>query len=105
MTEKIFERLNLGALAGMLLYGTSPDEHNTTAISYDQQLKQADAELTKQIDGILNSHGSEEIQEAVFHHQATVSLVYFELGMKAGVALYRQLQEGLSELSLQGMKK
>ena len=40
----------------------------------------------------MESGLDDEIQVALYHFLAKANPVYFELGMKAGVALYRGLQ-------------
>ena len=92
MHEKIFERVNLSALAESLIYDVH-DENKSDA-SPEQRLKAVESELIEQLDQLLETSKSEEAQEAVFQYQAMANPIYFELGMKAGAMLYHQLLEG-----------
>ena len=93
MHEKIFERVNLSVLAESLIYGVHNE--NKFDASYNQRIKAAEIELVKQLDQLLETSKSEEVQEIVFQYQAMTNPIYFELGMKAGAMIYRQLFEGV----------
>jgi len=55
--------------------------------------------LQQQIDGLgLEPRTNEEAQDIISGYQAKISPIYFELGMKAGAKLYRELVEGGAEL-------
>lgn len=104
MLEQILERVGFDVLSEMLLFGSIPEEQAILGASYEARLKAAEVRLSEQLEGLhLESELDEDIQEAVYLLQAKVSPIYFELGMKAGVALYRSLQDELStEVHMEG---
>ena len=94
MTEKVFERVNLSILSEVLLYGNVPEEQ-TESVSCEEKLKAAEAEMQQQLADLgLEPRANEEVQDVINGHQVTIGPIYFELGMRAGVKLYRALVEG-----------
>ena len=96
MVDKIFERIDLGVLSEMLLYGNMPEEQ-AIGLSCEARLKAAETELLEQLKALRLGPGPEEdVQEAVVLFMIKAGPIYMELGMKAGVALYRSLQGEMS---------
>lgn len=94
MLGKIYQRLDLSTLSEALLYGSSPDDCDATDAAPEQRLKSAESELLELLGALLpDKQLSEEVQEALFDYQAKVNPVFFELGLRAGAALQRKLQE------------
>ena len=93
MLEKILESVDLGALSETLLYGHASEEQSALGASYKARIKAAEGELQAQLGALpLEPSLDDDILEAFYHFLAKANPVYFELGMKAGVALYRNLQ-------------
>jgi len=96
MLDTILERMNLGALSETLLYGHEPEEQVAFGVSCEERLKDAESELLEQLEDLNLEQGLvEDTQEAVDLYLSKVNPIYFELGMKAGVALYRSLLDEL----------
>ena len=95
MYKGIFERVNLSALAESLIYGTCVE--NSSNDDYEQRMKTVESELAEQLDQLLSNDTAEEVQEIVFQFFSMANGIYFELGMKAGAMLQRQLLEGLPD--------
>ena len=94
MISDMFERLDTGVLAELLLFGTS------TSVASDDTCEQRMRESTKEFLESYNALGldpelSEDITNIFYQHQGDTNDIYFELGIKAGIALYRKLVEGL----------
>jgi len=97
MIDKILDRIDLGTLSESLLYGDVFSK--TTVASCEDRLKGVETELQEQLQALcMEEPQNEDVQDIAFQHQARVAPLYFELGMKAGVTLYRQLAEGVSEV-------
>ena len=93
MTETIPSSINLAALSEILLYGSLHEDNLIMPASYDQRIKTAENALLQQLDSMrMPSPLDDDVRDAVLQHLTTVSLVYFELGMKAGAALFGGLQ-------------
>ena len=92
MYDKIFERVNLSALAESLIYGVYNE--NKSDLSHEQRMKTIESELTIWLDAYLEPNTSEDAQDAFFQLLAMANAVYFELGMKAGAVLNGQLSAG-----------
>ena len=93
MFDKLFE-LNLGILSEVFLYGDMPEGQADLA-SCEEKLKAAESEMQQQLEDLnLESQINEEVEDVINGHQAKISPIYFELGMRAGAKLYRELVEG-----------
>jgi len=98
MLDQLFDRVDLGVLSEVLLYGEVP-EGSTDSVSCEEKLKAAEGEMQKQLDEMdLERRTNEEVQDIFSGFQANIGPIYFELGMRAGVRLYRVLVEGESEI-------
>jgi len=94
MLNQLFERVDLCILSEVLLYGALPEEQEAS-LSCEKRLKAAESELQQQMDGLgLEPRANEEVQDVFNGYQIKVNPIYFELGMRAGVKLYRALVEG-----------
>ena len=87
IVSQIFERIDLRILSETLLYGSVPEEPTTFGASCEERIRATENELLAQLELAAN----EDVQEAVFLCMTKVNPIYFELGMKAGFALYRSL--------------
>ena len=95
MSNRISERVDLGALSEQLLFGCLPEKQATAFnISWEPKLKDAERELLEQLECLsLEAELNEEIQDIIYLFLAMAGPVYFELGMKAGAALACSLEE------------
>jgi len=93
MISEMFERLDTGVVTELLLYGTS-----TSVASEDtceQRLQESTQQFLESYKALgLDPHLAEDITDIFYAHQGDTNAIYFELGMKAGIALYRKLVEG-----------
>jgi len=97
MIKTLLERVDLSILSEVLLYGDVPEEQADPA-SCEDKLKAAESEMQQQLDDLaLEPRTNEEAQDIISGYQAKISPIYFELGMMAGVKLYRALVEGETE--------
>jgi len=95
MISEMFERLNLPALVELLRFGTSDPQLVSTG-TYEQRLRDSEKEFLEKFGAFgLDTQLSENIMNVLFSHQGDTNDIYFELGMKVGIALYRKLVEGL----------
>lgn len=93
MVKKIFEYVDLGILSEALLYGCLSENFTSSSATYEQRLKSAEDALLEQLKELqLDSKLDDDVQDIIFQHLVRVNPIYFELGMKAGVAFYRKLQ-------------
>jgi len=91
MTNKPFERINLSILSEILLFGSVPIEQ-ADAASCEERLKIAESDAQSQLDDLdLETQPNRDVRDIVSGYQARISAIYFELGMKSGVKLYREL--------------
>ena len=91
MADKIFERMNLGILSEVLLFGFVPEGQADT-MSCEERLRVAESEVQTKLDDLdLEAQQNREVQDIISWHQARISAIYFEMGMKSGVKLYREL--------------
>ena len=94
MISQMFERLDTGVLSELLLYGTS-----TSVASDDtceQRMRESTKEFLEKYNALgLDPHLAEDITDIFYVHQGETNDIYFEVGMKAGIALYRKLVEGI----------
>jgi len=96
MFDQLFERVGLGVLSEALLYGEMPDGQ-ADSMSCEERLRAAECEMQQQLDDMgLEPQANEDVQEIISGYQAKISSIYFELGMRAGVKLYRALVEGMT---------
>ena len=86
MIIRIFERIDLSVLSETLLFGSVPEGPAAPGASCEERIRAAEDELLARLEA------DEDAQEAVFLCMTKVCPIYFELGMKAGVAMYRSLQ-------------
>ena len=94
MISQVFERVNLSILSEVLLYGEVP-EGQADSISCMAKLKAAESEMQQQLDNLgLEPRTNEEVQDIINGYQVKIGPIYFELGMRAGVKLYKMLVEG-----------
>jgi len=90
MLSDIFTRLSPSVFSEFLLYGTSGEQ--PAAGDIDQRLKNAEKEFTERLDAsVLDPQLREELGDIFYEHQSVINLLYFEAGVKAGAALYRDL--------------
>jgi len=90
MLSDIFTRLSPNILSEFLLYGASSERPAEEDI--DQRLKDAEKEFTARLDAFaLDPDLREELGDVFYEHQSVINLLYFEDGVKAGAALYRDL--------------
>jgi len=95
MISAMFERLNLHALTDLLRYGTSETELLSSGTCEERE-KNSEKEFLDACDALaLEPLLTEKIMNICYTHQSETNDIYFELGMKAGVALYRKLIEGI----------
>jgi len=98
MIDNLMKRIDLGVLSETLLYGDLP---NPTNLSHEERIKAADNALATQLLALhLEDDQLEAVREICFEHQSAVAAVYVELGMQAGVALYRKLRGELPDEEL-----
>jgi len=91
MIDQLLERVDLSILSEVLLYGEVP-EGQASSITCEEKLKTAENEMQQQLDDLdLEPRANEEVQDVINGHQAKISPIYFELGMRAGAKLYRAL--------------
>jgi len=93
MVKKIFEYIDLAVLSEALLYGCLSEDIMAGSETYEQRLKNAEDALLEQLKGLhMDSKLDDDVQDIIYQHLIRVNPIYFELGMKAGVAFYRKLQ-------------
>jgi len=96
MVQKIFEYIDLAVLSEALLYGCLSEDLSAGSETYEERLKSAEDALSEQLKELhLDSKLDDDVQDVIFQHLIKVNPIYFELGMKAGVAFYRKLQGDL----------
>lgn len=102
MIDQLLERVDLTILSEVLLYGEVPEEQ-TGFMTCEEKLKAAESEMQQHLDDLgLDPQVNEEVQDIINGHQVKISPIYFELGMRAGVKLFRALLAGDARAVRQG---
>ena len=91
MIESICGRVDLNAISVAMLYGVVPESQENN-MSCEQRLKRIYEDFDQEIEALLlDETQTQKIQDAFSDCLSKMNPLYFELGMKAGAALHRQL--------------
>ena len=91
MIENIFERVDLGTISMMMLYGVLP-ESQEKEVSCEQRIKGIYEYFEREMEALSSDEIlNQKIQDVFSDCLSKINPIYFELGMQAGARLSQKL--------------